>query len=63
MEKIVDFRIGLSTTTDIDDGKQLGGAYYVIYALYEDGDVWYETEKDTLEEARRYVEKRRWGQL
>lgn len=58
MEKIKGYRIGLRTTTDIEDGKQLSEPYYVIFVEYEDGSVWAECDADTLEDAHEYVEKK-----
>lgn len=59
MEKIKDYKIGLRTTTDINDGKQLSEPYYVVYEEFENGSVWYETDIDTLEEAREYIAKKK----
>lgn len=58
MEKIKGYRIGLRATTDIEDGKQLAEPYYLIFAEYEGGSVWYDAEFDTLEEAKAYVQKK-----
>lgn len=58
MEKVKGYRIGLRTTADIEDGKQLAEPYYLIFVEYEDGSVWYEAESNTLEEAKAYVQKK-----
>lgn len=58
MEKVKGYRIGLRTTADIEDGKQLSEPYYVVFVEYEDGSIWWEADTDTLEEAREYIEKK-----
>ena len=63
MTKVKGYRIGLRTTLDVDDGKQLSVPYYVVYVEYEDGSVWFETECETLDEAREYITKRTMGNL
>lgn len=39
----------------VDRDFEIEEPYYKIF-LYEDGGVWYETEFETLENARKYVE-------
>lgn len=63
MTKVKGYRIGLRTTLDVDDGKQLSAPYYVVYVEYEDGGVWFETECETQDEAREYITKRTMGNL
>lgn len=59
MEKVKGYRIGLRTTNDIEDGKQLSEPYYEVFVEYEDGSIWWEADTDTLEEAREYIERRK----
>ena len=58
MEKIKGYKIGLRTTVDIDDGRQLSEPCYAVYVEYDSGSLWYEIDVDTLEEAREYVSRK-----
>lgn len=58
MEKIKGYRIGVRTTTDIEDGKQLTEPYYMVFVEYEDGSVWAELDANTVEEAHEYIEEK-----
>ena len=58
-----EYRIGVCKTTDILSGEDFMPPYYKVY-LVEEWDnqpptTWYETEFDTLEEARKYIEERK----
>lgn len=60
MEKVIGYRVGLRSTLDVEDGKHLSAPYYVVFAEYESGDVWAETECDTLDEAETYIAERKY---
>lgn len=58
-----EYRIGVCKTTDILSGEDFMPPYYKVY-LVEEWDnqpptTWYETEFDTLEEARKYIEEKK----
>lgn len=58
MEKIKGYKIGLRTTVDIDDGRQLSEPCYTIYGEYDNGSLWYEIDVNTLEEAKIYIKEK-----
>lgn len=58
MEKIKGYRIGLCSTLDVEDGKHLCEPYFKVYAEYESGDVWFEDEFNTLDEAETFITER-----
>ena len=58
MEKIKGYKIGLRTTVDIDDGRQLSEPCYAIYGEYDSGSLWYEIDVNTLEEAKIYIQEK-----
>lgn len=63
MEKIKGYKVGLRTTVDVDDGRQLSEPCYAVYAEYDSGSLWYEVDVGTLEEAYEYVNKKQMGEV
>lgn len=58
-----EYRIGVCKTTDVDSNEDFLPPYYKVYSIEPLGDeppaTWFETEFDTLEEARKYIEEKK----
>lgn len=62
MEKDKRYMIGVCKTTDISNGEDILPPYYKVYSVEvwngEPPTVWFETEFDTLKEAKDYINER-----
>ena len=51
-----EYRIGECRVTSIDDGMDIEPPSYKVFLVTEDGDWWFETEFDSIEEANAFID-------